>query len=59
VRSNGSTPEGAGLGLAIARWIADQHHAEIEITSQTEMGTVVRIVFAQARIATGDTANSV
>jgi signal transduction histidine kinase len=59
VRSNGSAPEGAGLGLAIARWIAEQHGAEIEITSQTEIGTVVRIVFSQAAAGTAEESHSV
>jgi signal transduction histidine kinase len=59
VRSNGSAPEGAGLGLAIARWIADQHAAEIEITSQLGIGTVVRILFPQSRTAATDGSHSV
>ncbi|HTY06306.1 MAG TPA: HAMP domain-containing sensor histidine kinase [Gemmatimonadales bacterium] len=36
--------EGAGLGLAIARWIADAHHATIDITSSPS-GTDVRVRF--------------
>lgn len=34
---------GAGLGLAIARWIADEHHAEIEIDSAPGGGAVFRV----------------
>jgi signal transduction histidine kinase len=37
--------EGAGLGLAIARWIADAHDARIDITSQAGAGTRVTMSF--------------
>jgi len=37
--------EGAGLGLAIARWIADAHGARIDITSQPGTGTRVTVRF--------------
>jgi signal transduction histidine kinase len=37
--------EGAGLGLAIARWIADLHEARIDIVSQPAAGTRVRMTF--------------
>ena len=37
--------EGAGLGLAIARWIADVHGAEIVIASEPGRGTRVAISF--------------
>ena len=37
--------EGAGLGLAIARWIADLHGAEIEIRSEPGAGTRVEVSF--------------
>ena len=40
--------EGAGLGLAIARWIAAVHGANIEIESQPERGTRVAISFPLA-----------
>jgi len=40
--------EGAGLGLAIARWIADVHGAAIEIASPPEGGTRVAITFPLA-----------
>ena len=40
--------EGAGLGLAIARWIADVHGADIAITSQPAHGTRVAISFPLA-----------
>ncbi|SFS18262.1 Signal transduction histidine kinase [Granulicella pectinivorans] len=35
--------EGSGLGLSIARWIADAHHAEISIRSAHRQGTTVTI----------------
>ena len=31
--------EGAGLGLALAKWIADRHHATIEVTSHPDEGS--------------------
>jgi two-component system sensor histidine kinase CiaH len=37
---------GAGLGLSIARWIVDQHHGSIHISSVAERGTTVTIRFA-------------
>ena len=37
--------EGAGLGLSIARWIADAHGAEIEISSRAGGGTRAEIRF--------------
>lgn len=36
---------GAGLGLAIARWIADQHDAAISISSIPDRGTRVEVRF--------------
>jgi signal transduction histidine kinase len=41
--------EGAGLGLAIARWIADMHGARIDIGSQPGVGTRVTLRFPLAR----------
>lgn len=37
--------EGAGLGLSIARWIADEHGAGISIRSEPDRGTSVSVVF--------------
>ena len=42
-RANGT--EGAGLGLAIARWIADAHGARIEVVSELGKGTRVAVRF--------------
>ncbi|HSL69684.1 MAG TPA: HAMP domain-containing sensor histidine kinase [Longimicrobiales bacterium] len=36
---------GAGLGLSIARWIVDVHHADIDIRSVEGKGTTVELVF--------------
>jgi len=35
---------GAGLGLAIARWIAEMHDGRIEVESQVGLGSLFRIV---------------
>ncbi|HEY4955984.1 MAG TPA: HAMP domain-containing sensor histidine kinase [Gemmatimonadaceae bacterium] len=43
--------EGAGLGLSIARWIADAHRAEIRIDSTSDRGTLVEVVFPVSRPA--------
>lgn len=40
--------EGAGLGLAIAKWIADMHQASISVESTEGRGTVFRVVFPAA-----------
>jgi len=44
-RGNGAA-DGAGLGLAIAKWIADAHNAEIALASQPGEGTRVSVRFA-------------
>ena len=42
---------GAGLGLAIAKWIADVHGAEITIAPAPERGTRVTVRFPGAAMA--------
>ncbi len=54
-RENGSS-EGAGLGLSIARWIADEHGASITIESAPSHGTRVDVHFPLA--ATGPLVSS-
>ncbi|WP_368859159.1 ATP-binding protein [Cohnella sp. GbtcB17] len=36
---------GAGLGLSIARWIMEQHHGTILVSSEMERGTMVEMRF--------------
>jgi signal transduction histidine kinase len=40
------TQAGCGLGLAIARWIADAHRAELTVTSVPLRGSVFKVRFA-------------
>ncbi|MEO5589394.1 MAG: ATP-binding protein, partial [Gemmatimonadaceae bacterium] len=40
-----SEQDGAGLGLSIAKWIADEHGAQIAIESPHQRGTVVAVTF--------------
>jgi signal transduction histidine kinase len=44
-RARDDGADGAGLGLAIARWIADMHGARIDVTSEPARGTRVAIRF--------------
>ena len=43
--ANGDGEDGAGLGLSIAKWIADAHHAEIAVASDPGTGTRVSVRF--------------
>jgi signal transduction histidine kinase len=43
-----SQVEGAGLGLAIAKWIADMHQATISVESVEGGGSTFRVVFPAA-----------
>lgn len=47
-RAGTSTSEGAGLGLSIAQWIAEEHGATIRIDSVAEKGTCVVVQFPPA-----------
>jgi signal transduction histidine kinase len=48
VAGAGGTPEGAGLGLSIARWITEAHGATIALTSTFGAGTRAIITFPTA-----------
>lgn len=39
-----SNIDGAGLGLAIAKWIAEMHHADLTVASEMLKGTVFQLV---------------
>lgn len=41
-----SSVQGAGLGLAIARWIADMHHASLTVTSEVGKGSTFELAFS-------------
>lgn len=41
--------DGAGLGLAIAKWIADIHHAGLTVESQLGVGSAFTLVFPLQR----------
>jgi heavy metal sensor kinase len=38
-RARSRQTQGAGLGLALAKWIADRHNGRIDVTSQTGQGS--------------------
>jgi heavy metal sensor kinase len=40
-----SQVEGSGLGLSIARWIADTHHADLSVSSVEHAGTAIQVAF--------------
>jgi heavy metal sensor kinase len=40
-----SQVEGSGLGLSIARWIADVHHASLSADSKENTGSTFKVVF--------------
>lgn len=45
--------DGAGLGLSIAKWIADAHGAEIALSSEPRVGTRVTVRFERVALAEG------
>jgi signal transduction histidine kinase len=49
---NPTASEGVGLGLSIARWIVEQHHAKLTLESQPGHGTVAKVIFPLAAPAT-------
>jgi signal transduction histidine kinase len=46
-RANGNGADGAGLGLSIAKWIADVHDAQIALVSEPGRGTRVTVRFGE------------
>jgi len=40
-------PSGSGLGLSLARWIADQHMASIAVDSTPGVGSCFRVIFPE------------
>ncbi len=44
-RISKSQNPGSGLGLAMVRWIADMHHAAIELENREPRGLTVRVIF--------------
>lgn len=44
----GGATEGAGLGLSIAKWIAEEHRAEMLVSSRPGSGTEVKVEFPAA-----------
>jgi signal transduction histidine kinase len=44
----GSSADGAGLGLAIAKWIVEAHDAEIRVHSAAGAGTRMSVIFPPA-----------
>ena len=47
-RGSGDGAQGAGLGLSIARWIADAHDATIDVQSEPGQGTLIAVHFPPA-----------
>jgi two-component system, OmpR family, sensor kinase len=46
--SRSKNVEGVGLGLALAKWIVEQHHGTIEVESQPDMGSCFTVRLPQA-----------
>jgi signal transduction histidine kinase len=46
VDASTTNADGAGLGLSIAKWIADAHGADITVTSEQGQGTRATVRFA-------------
>lgn len=44
-RGDEAMMNGAGLGLSIAKWIAELHHAELKVARSDETGTVFEVNF--------------
>jgi signal transduction histidine kinase len=58
-RARAMSPEGSGLGLPIARWIAQAHQATLELTANAGGGTIATVTFplTAARLAAASPAS--
>jgi signal transduction histidine kinase len=54
----GGATEGAGLGLSIAKWIAEEHRAQILVSSRPGSGTEVKVEFPSTANGGLDRGNS-
>ena len=43
--SRSNRADGAGLGLSLVKWAADQHHASVEVDSTPDHGSTFRVRF--------------
>jgi signal transduction histidine kinase len=48
-------PSGSGLGLSLAKWIADQHLASVAVNSTPGVGSCFRVIFPEFASPTGPT----
>ena len=48
-KSHSRQTGGTGLGLAIVKHVAQIHHAQVELTSEVDKGTTVRVVFEEPK----------
>lgn len=44
-KSRTKSSGGTGLGLSIAKWILDMHQGTIDVWSELDIGTVIKITF--------------
>ena len=49
---------GAGLGLSIAKWIAERHGGHMEVLSREKLGTRISVVLPAAKAETGPEAQT-
>ena len=42
---------GAGLGLSMAKWIVDAHHAQIEVESEPGTGSIFRVMIPKMQVS--------